>query len=261
MTALDHSYNSLNAVDYGFYTTRIINPPLAAQKLTLLDRPKVHGLLQLEKKFLRRDITVEGYLKGTSPANLITLIEAFPGFLYSSDDAQLIFNNQTDRYYLAQHVNSTTILRQGAMSIMRLFYTCNSDPLGIAVTADDDTQSGIVVKDTTWNITNNGQDYVYPVITITFNQSQTHIYIKNNSLSNNRFDISKAFVNTDSLVIDSKDMTITLNGSDSPAGFGDGGTGSADFILLNTGVNQLQVGTDDATIDVDVNVNFRKLYL
>ena len=87
------------------------------------------------------------------------------------------------------------------------------------------------------------------------------IYIKNNSLTSNRFDISKAFVNNDVLVINSKTMAITLNGTYSPAGFGDGGTGVADYILLNTGVNELTVSTDDGTIDVDINTNFRKVYL
>jgi|GEM_PF-4760149 len=259
--SLDFTFNSISALTYNFHTTRIINPPLATQKETIIDIPKTLGLTQLEKKFTKRDITIEGYLEGTSVSDLITVIEAFPAFLYSEEDAQLIFNNQTDRYFLAQHIKPTVLLRQQTRSLMRLFFTCLTDPLGIAVTADDDNETGITSLDHTWEITNNGQYPVYPVITITFNQAQTHIYLKNNSLTDNRFDIEKSFANTNTLELDSRAMTIKFNGSDSPAGFGDGGDGEADFILLNTGVNELQIGSDDATIDVDVNVNFRKFYL
>ena len=35
----------------------------------------------------------------------------------------------------------------------------------------------------------------------------------------------------------------------------------AEFIILRSGANEMQIGTDDATIKVDVNVFFRKTYL
>ncbi|MCL5069675.1 MAG: phage tail family protein, partial [Actinobacteria bacterium] len=103
--------------------------------------------------------------------------------------------------------------------------------------------------------------FAFPIIAITFKQSQTHIYLQNNNINDCRFDISKAFVSNDVLVLDTKTMSITLNDIYSPAGFGDGGTKKAEFIILRSGANEMQIGTDDATIKVDVNVFFRKTYL
>ena len=63
------------------------------------------------------------------------------------------------------------------------------------------------------------------------------------------------------LVINSKTLVVGLNGSVSPAGIGDGGNGDAEYLILDTGGNQLEVGTDDGTLDVDVQVVYRKTYL
>ncbi|MHA1302199.1 MAG: distal tail protein Dit [Candidatus Heimdallarchaeaceae archaeon] len=260
MARLDFSFAAVSALTKNFDTQKIIIPPLAEQKETKIDIPKVPGLTQLFKKFTKREIKVRGMLHGTNHEDLIAKIENFSAFLFSEDDEQLIFNNQPDRFYLAQHIKSIELIRNPTFALLELQFTCN-DPFGYAITADSDTQSGITVKDTTWDITNSGQYWAFPVITITFNQVQTHIYLQNNNISGNRFDISKSFGPGNILEVDSKNMTIKLNSAHSPAGFGDGGESRADFILLKKGLNQMQIGTDDASIDVDVTITFRKVYL
>jgi len=258
--SLDASLNGINFSTKYFEIGRYFDDLLPSQKRALIDIPGVPGYTQIKKKFLPREITIKGVLRATSSSQLITRIEDFVEFLYSDNDVQLIFNDKSDRYYWVQFVEKVELQKRGVFVPMSLKFIAN-DPFGYAVTADDNNENNITTKDHTWTISNGGQYYAYPVITITFNQDQTHIYIENKSISGNRFDISKAFSNGDSLEIDSKNMTIKLNGSNSPAGFGDGGTGSADFILLKKDDNTLQIGTDDASIDVDVNVNFRKVYL
>jgi len=260
MTDLDASFYAVNFSDVHFEIGRYFDDLIPRQKVTKLDISGVHGYTQLKKKFLPRDIIILGLLQANTKAQLITRIDSFKPFLYHSDPVQLIFNDKSDRYYLAEFQDKQELQKRGQFVPMKLKFTAD-DPFGYAVTADDDTQSGIVVKDTTWEITNSGHIEAWPVITITMNQDQEHLYIQNNSLSGNRFDITKSMANGKVLEIDSKDMTINYDGSYSPAGFGDGGEGSAKFILLNTGINELQVGTDDADIDIDVNVNFRKVYL
>lgn len=260
MADLDFSFKSIDASDLDFVTTRIINPPLARQIETIISIPKMVGYTQLSKKFANREIKVEGLLKCTSPADLITAIEAFSDFLFNEGDEQLIFNNQLTRYYNAQHIKTIELLREEYYAMLLLIFTCN-DPLAYAVTGDEVDKTGITTKGYTWNVGNLGQYYAYPTITITFNQSQTHIYIQNNDIVDNRFDISKSFVNGNVLVINSKLMTITLDAVHSPAGFGDGGNSKAEFILLKVGDNEFEVSTDDATLDVDVKVNFNKSYL
>ena len=260
MANLDFSFAATDASTKNFDTYKIINPPLAEQQETKIDIPKMPGLTQLLKKFTKREIRVQGKLYGSSHSDLITKIQSFSAFLFSEDDEQLIFSNQSDRYFSAQHLRNIELIREPAHTLIELLFTCN-DPFGYAVTADYDTESNITIKGYQWTIVNNGQYWVYPVCTITFNQNQTHIYLRNTSVDGCRFDISKSFVNTDVLVINSKDMSIRLNDVNSPAGFGDGGDGKGEFILLKTGNNIMEVGTDDASLDVDININFRKVYL
>lgn len=260
MADLDFSFKAINASAKSFVTTRIINPPLARQIETIISIPKMVGYTQLSKKFVNREIKVQGLLKCTSPTDLITKIEAFSDFLFNEEDEQLIFNNQATRYYNAQHIKTIELLREEFYAMLLLIFTCN-DPLAYAITGDEVNETGITTKGYTWNINNVGQYYAYPTITITFNQSQTHIYIQNNNITGCRFDISKSFSNGDILKVNSKTMKILLDNVHSPAGFGDGGDEKAEFILLRVGNNELEVGTDDGTLNVDIKVNFNKTYL
>jgi predicted phage tail component-like protein len=257
--SLDLSVGGTNISTYGFNVYRIVKPLSPEQNQNTIDIPKRPGLIQATKKFTQYPYTVRGALSGTSPSDLIDKLEALAGFLYSDDDVELIANNQTDRYWNGQYLDSIEILREHSFGIFDLHFTCN-DPLGYAVTADTD-DTNITVLDDTYNVTNSGHYYARPVITITFNQAQSHIYIQSNNISGNRFDISKSFETNDVLEVDCKDETIKLNGSDSPIGFGSGGNSKAEFLLLAVGANELQVGTDDEDIDITINLEWRKVYL
>jgi len=260
MADLDFSLKAINAIDKNFVTTRIIIPPLASQIESTINIPKMVGYTQLSKKFGNREIKVQGLLKCTSPTDLITKIEAFSDFLFNEGDEQLIFNNQPTRYFNAQHIKTIELLREEYYAMLLLEFNCN-DPFPYAVTGDEIEELAITVNGHTWNVSNAGQYYAYPVITITFNQNQTHIYIQNNTITDSRFDISKSFSNGNVLKINSKTMVITLDNVHSPAGFGDGGDEKADIILIKVGNNEFEVGTDDATLNVDIKVNFNKTYL
>ena len=262
--ALDFSFVAVDASDKNFDTHKIIIPPLAEQKETKIDIPQMSGYVQLFKKFTKREIRVRGMLHGTSHADLITKIQNFSAFLFSETDQQLIFNNQADRYFLAQHLRNIELVREPAHTLLELRFTCN-DPFGYAVTPDSVDENNITENGKTWTVQNAGQYHAYPIVTIVFNQVQSHIYIINNTLGSVGFDISKSFKLDDVLVIDSKTMTIRLNTESSPAGLGDGSEGRAEFPILmaamNEGNNEFQIGTDDETINVSVNVTFRKVYL
>lgn len=267
MANLDFSFNGVNASLIGFTTARIIKETLPEQVQTTLDIPKVPGLVQSSKKYKLRQISITGILEGTSPDNLITIQQGLSAFLYSDEDRQLILSNESDRYYNAQYLEQEKVMREGCFSLLSLEFTCN-DPFGYAVTPDSVTKTNtqLIASGYTFNVPNNGQHYAYPIITITFNQPQTHIFMLNNNINDCRFDISKAFGAGNSLMIDSKTERITVNNVYSPAGFGDGGSGLAEFILLRSGIgalgdNSLGIGSTDASIDVSVNVWFRKIYL
>jgi len=259
-TLLDASFNGTDLSDYKFYCYDFVKGLLPPQKETKIDIPGINGYTQLKKKFTSRPIKIYGYLNCSSHTDLIEKMQNISAFLYSDNDQQLILSNETDRYYNAQYLDYYEVKRKKDYAMVMLLFTCN-DPFAYAIEADDNDEIGITVDGYSWTETNNGQYYVFPIVTITFNQSQTHIYLSNTSVDGCRFDISKSFVNTDVLVINSKDMSIRLNDVNSPAGFGDGGDGKGAFILFKIGDNLMEIGTDDATLDVDVNINFRKIYL
>tara|TARA_Y100000310_G_scaffold345106_2_gene461840 strand:+ start:1014 stop:1799 length:786 start_codon:yes stop_codon:yes gene_type:complete len=234
---------------------------LGNQKRFTLDPPDRDGVIEVRKKFPARTIRYEGRLTGTSYNNLVqSIIPAFSTFMYNDSDVQLIFADETDRYFNAQVQEMRATRMESLFRFYDIYFIC-SDPFSYDTTPDTDSQAGITVDETSYSINNGGHYFVYPTITITFNQIQTHIYIQNNTVTNNRFDISKSFEAADVLVIDCKAGTIKLNGSHSPAGFGDGGSTLAEWIVFAVGGNQVEVGTDDPSIDVDVDLSWNKVYL
>ena len=255
----DASFDGTDLSDKLFYCYDIKKPLIPQQSQTTIDIPKMPGLIQLSKKFVSNQLTLKGFMKCTDYDDLKSKLDELSVFLYSDEDQQLILSNANDRYWNCQYLEYDIIDEKDNYALIDLPFTCN-DPFGYAITPDNDTQYN-ATKGHQWTIANNGQYWAYPVCTITFNQSQTHIYLRNTSVDGCRFDISKSFVNTDVLVINSKDMSIRLNDVNSPAGFGDGGDGKGAFILFKIGDNLMEIGTDDATLDVDVNINFRKIYL
>ena len=259
--SVDATWDGTSMLTKGWTGHNINKDVLENQDRFSLDTPGRDGAIEISKKFPPRVIQYEGRLSGTNYANLTgTIIPAFSSFMYEDSDVKLIFADETDRYFNAQFDKMTARRQESLFRIYDLFFIC-TDPFSYAVTADTDTQTGVTTDDTAFTITNSGHYYAYPTITITFNQAQTHIYVQNNTITGNRIDISKSFASADSLEINCKAGTVKLNSSHSPAGIGDGGDGLAEWIVLAKGSNQLQVGSDDATLDIDVVTTFNKVYL
>lgn len=253
------TFNSVTSTTMGLTVLDVQKPVIPPQKKKSVDVSGRSGVTQMSKKFIQNEIVVKCLLKGTSYADLITKLKALAAYLYSDDDETLSFDDETDRAYLAQHIDTVIGNRTYMYAFLDLVFTCN-DPFAYAVAPTPDTQA-ITVLDTIYVLANSGHYYAYPVITITFNAAQTHIYVQNNGISGNRFDISKTFAINDELEIDCKNGTIKLNGNYSPAGFGDGGQELAEWIILTIGNNTIQVGSDDATINITVALSFNKVYL
>ena len=190
---IDFSFKGINALDKNFIMQDIISSILADQRENIINVPKVPGLIQLYKKFMQRKIIIRGIISGSSNADLIEKIRDFSEFVFSETDEKLIFSDQSDRYYLAQHLESINFRREPTFVILNLKFLCN-DPFAYAITGDEVNKTGITTKGYTWNVSNAGQYYAYPTITITFNQSQTHIYIQNNNITDSTL-LSKLFIN------------------------------------------------------------------
>jgi phage-related protein len=244
-----------------FETGKIFPLLLPEQKDIVANIPRFPGQIQMSKKFMGGGVGVRGVLYASSKTQLLTRLSTFASYLYSEDTAQFIDSDRDDRYYLVHHMKTIELEDRRRFVPLELQFQYY-DPFAYAVTANSNTESGITSNGYNWNETNNGDYYAYPVVTITFNQVQTHVYIANNTISGNRMDITKAFVATDELEIDSKNITVKLNSSESPGGVGTGGSGAYQFpMLVGEGtVNQMEIGTTDATIDVDVKVEYNKPY-
>ena len=255
-TLFDAQLDGTNLSSYNFYCYDIKKPLSPKQTQKTIDIPKRPGLIQVTKKFESYQLILNGYVEATS---LTTTLQTLSGALRSDDDVKLILSNATDRYWNVQYLDSRVIEQRDTYALVDLIFTCN-DPFGYAIT-EDINNTDITIPGTTYLVTNGGHYYARPVITITFNQPQTHIYVQSNNVVGNRFDIAKSFLANDELEIDCKNETVKLNGNFSPSGFGDGGMIKAEFLLLNTGLNELQVGTDDDTLNISISLRWRKVYL
>ncbi len=258
--SLDLTFDGTLISTVGFTVHNVDKDPLEQMDRIFFDPPGFPGAKELISKFPQRIVGCNGRLVGTSYDNLVTsIIPAFSSYLNKDEYVQLKFSDESDRYFLAKFHRFRRVRKESAWRLYDIEFKCEW-PFSQDTTANDNTESS-ATRGHTWTETNNGHTYAYPTITVTFNQSQSHFYIKNNTISGIRFDISKSFVNTDVLVLNSMTLNVGLNGSTSFAGVGDGGEDKAEFMILGKGGNEIEVGTDDGTLDCDVQVVYRKNYL
>ena len=261
-TLFDASFDGTNLSNMDFYIYDIQKPHLPKQDAKSIDIPKRHGIIVASKKFTQNELILYGYMKCSSYDDLTEKLGDLASFLYSDTNKKLILSTQDDRYFNVQYLANEIVKQQDDYALVNLTFTC-SDPFAYDNTpttySEDITTSG-----TTFVVNNGGHTYAFPKITVTFNQDQLHIYIANNTIVDtvaNRFDISKAFSTGDELEIDCKNGTVKLNGTSSPAGFGEGGEEMAEFIMLAKGDNVIEVGSSDSTLDITVDISFEKVYL
>ena len=265
-TLKDASFGGTNLSSLDYYIYDVKKPLMSKQDINLFDPPDRPGKIMLSKKLTEYELTLNGFIEAENHSDLITKINAISAFLYSDSDQQLIISDEPTKYWNCQYLDYAEVGKKDRYSLVDLIFSCNEYPFGLAVTEDTDTQTGITVIGQTFNITNSGHYFAWPVITITFNDasppiSNTHIYLANNTISGCRIDISKTFEADDELEIDSWNKTIKLNSVLDPSGLGDGGDGKAVFPPLAKGINQFEAGTDDADLDIDIYTTFRKTYL
>ena len=264
-TLFDASFNGTDLSTKDYFIYDIKKPHLPKQKVSTIDIPKKPGSVISSKKFTENKIILFGFMECTSYDDLTTKVEDLAAFLYSDSDKQLISSKQSDRYWNCQYLDYDIIEQRDDYALVNLVFSCIEDPFAYDITPDSEPDTSpasdnITVNDDTFIITNDGHYYAFPVITITFNAIQTHIYVEHNTIDNNRFDIAKAFEINDVLEVDCTNGTIKLNGTNSHAGFGDGGQNLAEWLFLAKGNNEIQVGTDDATIDITINLTWNKVY-
>lgn len=241
----------------GFICYDIKTPFMPQQTQETINIPRRSGLIQTSKKFLTNKLTLMGLVYAYSDLN--KELGDLASTLYSDTDRVLTCSKRPNQYWNAQYLDYVVIDQRDDYAILNLEFICN-DPFAYATTGDGDNFD-VTSSGSNFIFNNAGHYYTFPYFSITFNAPQTHIYILNNVVPGNRLDISKGFIKDDYLQIDCKNKIVKLNGKKSPNGFGDGGEGSAEWILLKKGYNWIEVGTDDPSIDLNLNIAFTKVYL
>ncbi len=260
--SLDFSFKGINAIDKNFITQDIIISPLARQEERVIDIPKIPGLIQVSKKFTKREIKIRGILYGSSSSDLVEKIKEFSAFLFSEEDEQLISNEQLTKHYLAQHMKYIELEREPTHVTFELEFNCN-DPFGYTTIPIPGNQN-CTTKPTTIPINNEGNYKACPIWVITFTQAQTYIKLYNDDNSE-IFNITRAFAIGDKLKIDTKSKIVYY---DSGAGYvedwlgvGLGGENRADFVKLKVGNKNYYISTTDATLNCNVSWSFHKTWL
>jgi predicted phage tail component-like protein len=250
-------FDNKDLSSYGFYCYDMKTPFMPQQAQETINIPRRNGLIQTNKKFLTNKLILMGFVYAYP--DITTQLGLLASKLYFDTDKMLTCSKRPNQYWNAQYLSYEIVDQRDDYAILNLEFTCN-DPFAYAKTEDVDNFD-VTVSGTNRIFNNGGHYYAFPVFTVIFNAPQTHIYILNNAITNNRLDISKGFIKDDYLEIDCKNKTIKLNGKKSPNGFGDGGEGCSEWVLLAKGYNWVEVGTDDPNIDVNVNLAFTKVYL
>lgn len=225
--------------------------------------PSKEGRYFFDRNFGKREIEMDVLLVGTSQSDLINKIHNLNKKLYKDEPKQLIFSDENDKHFNALFVGSTnSINRRVWHATMNLKFEC-FDPFAYTTTSTSGNQD-CTADPTSISISNDGNYYTNPIWVITFNQTQTHIALYNNSTAK-RIDISRSFVTTDKLKIDTKNRIIYYdNGSgyvEDWEGIGQGDSNRAEWVRLKKGNNNCGISTTDATLNVNVAWEFNKTWL
>ena len=208
-TLFDASIDGTNLSSKDFYCYDVQKPLLPRQKKTSVDIPGRPGLIHVDKKFISDELILKGFVECDNYSDLKTKLKALSLFLFSEEDTPIILSNENDRYWNAQYNDYKIIGERDNYSLVDLIFDCD-DPFAYNLTPDDEDNT-ITTNHDLITITNNGDTYAFPVITLTFNQDQTNIYIENNNIPDNRIDITRDMTTIDTLEIDCKNRTVKFN--------------------------------------------------
>jgi len=189
---------------------------------------------------------------GSSITDLEDNLSAIRGTLATMTDAELRFDEYTDRYWNARFVSLTGTFRGPTAWVGQLELVCH-DPAAYAETEDTDTDSA--TGDWSDTLTVGGTAYCYPVITLTASGAQNDITV---TVRNDTLDMelswSGSLANEDVLEFDSEAESVTLNDVSVMTGVsGD----NPRWPLLKPGGNLIEISGFTGT----VLITWRKRYL
>ncbi|UOY92903.1 phage tail family protein [Ectobacillus sp. JY-23] len=227
------TFNGIHASTYGIKVISVSRPPLPAIKNTFVEPPGRNGAYFAKSALSKREIAVKIKIKAISQAALRTNARNIAKWLHNNRlEAPLIFDDEPDKVYIAitDGTDWEEIFRFGDGTIR---FVC-ADPC-----AESSAATNITLTSNGNKIINvTGTSDVSPVITITFTGATTNLSIKHVE-KNEVIKLVKAFVSSDTLIIDCRKGFITLNGTNIMPAL----DLSSDFWSLYPGTNTINCTT------------------
>jgi predicted phage tail component-like protein len=209
---------------------------LPPSELQVLELAGMSGAKFVEKTDGVKEISVSYVLQATSEVDLMAKMRSMAGWLDSKTPEQLIFSNESDKYYLAMVTGSTEIEQfAGNVGIGTLTFIC-FDPYAYSIT--ENTLTLVNNATTTLDLTCTAP--VYPVFTMTCIANSSLLKLKKNwetetDAVSPYLEVTGTFVIGDVLVFDTFTGKVTLNG----ALFMQGLSLESQFFTLTKGRNHM----------------------
>jgi predicted phage tail component-like protein len=189
---------------------------------------------------------------GSSLSDLDSNLSSIRGTLSETEDAELRFDENTDRYWLARFVSLSGSYRGPNAWVGQLELVCH-DPAAYA--EDEDTATDTAAASWSDLLTVGGTTYCFPVITLTADGAQADItvVVRNDTLDM-ELSWTGTLANEDVLEFDSETESVTLNAASAMTGVaGD----NPRWPLLKAGDNLVEITGFTGT----VLITWRERYL
>ncbi len=242
------TFNSVDFADYGLTVVRPDPdmPFTQATGFTQLQNRGWPSTSQREPRVI--DIPVK--IKAASRAALNTNIDSIKAALNTREDAELILDSLSDRYWNARFVGMPGNYDGPVMWVGTVSFVAH-DPAAYSTTESDHDHT-VDEDPEAMTETAGGTEQVKPVITLTCDDTLTGTTVAiENGATGERLEWTGDLVNTDVLVVDCVNGHVTLNGADSM------GTVDGEFITLVPGANAITVEGFSGT----VNFTYRPKYV
>lgn len=177
--------------------TESILPPVESKLIKVTNR---HGAYQSGFQFDTKEIQVDYFVKGTSLTDIRQKMRAIGEWLFSTNEEELFFNDETNKKYKARVVGNTEIEQTHYHSQGTITFECSS-PF-----ATGSLKSQSITSGTAFTVTGNFK--TKPKLTFTFSATSTEIKF---TLGADYIRLIDNFAIGDVVIVDCETGKVTVN--------------------------------------------------
>jgi predicted phage tail component-like protein len=192
------AFNGIHCNTYNIIVNSVDRTVLPAPNDTYLQIPNRDGSYLFNRGLLDRIIKVDCSVFTKRLTDLRSVVRQISAWLFSQQRAQLIFDDEPDKYYMAKYKDAIGLSQIVTAGKFSLIFCC--EPYAYSIL---DTQS------TTDSIVNLGTAMAYPKFTVIFTAAATEYKLL---LGSNYVHVVRNYAINDVLVIDNSISKVTVNG-------------------------------------------------